>query len=184
MDMFIGILLFIGILCVPIILGYLANGKMKKHNGSTACAACHYDLSGHDLSQAHLTGKCPECGCVLSENSVFRTGALYHKPASLWVAVPSIALLLVPPTMLAWVMLAFMLDMGRDFSAVIVSLAFPFVVFFAAKVSQRQSLDIAAKQHAHAFPSRQDSPDESNIRATMHIANYLQNQPPPPSPPA
>lgn len=183
MDAFVTILLLAALLCLPILLGRLAKGKRAVHKGVTSCAACMYDLSGHDVSQLHITGKCPECGCTLSKNSVFLKGALYCKPASLWIAAPCIALLLVPPSIIAWIVLGFFLRLGWEFAGILIAIIYPLLVTFAVRTSQEQSREQALSSEAKPIPeSREASLDP--IYTTMHIANYLENHPPSPPPTA
>lgn len=183
MDTLGTILFLAGLLCLPILLGRLASGKRTLHKGSTSCASCMYDLSGHDISRLHVTGKCPECGCTLSENSVFLKGALYYRPPNLWVAVSCIALLLVPPALIMWAVLGFILRLGWDFAGLLMMIAYPLIVTFAVRTSQEQSRQNSVSLGAQLMPEPDDAPPDP-IRATMHIANYLENHPPSPPPPA
>lgn len=179
MDMITIVILF-ALLCVPIVLGWLAKSTFRVHRGPTSCSACKYALSGHESKDLHITGKCPECGCTLSDKSVFLQDATYHKPARLWIVIPCITLLLVPPALIAWVVLGFFVGLGWEVAGVIVTIAFPFVVVWAIRASQKQTKKLAGD--ALPLPTKQDPPIDP-VRATMLIANYLNNQAPPPSTP-
>jgi hypothetical protein len=94
------IILLVG---VPLVLAWLASGRMKVHRGPTACGGCGYELEGLGLGAG---ARCPECGVELTTEHVELQGSRRYTPASLWVAVPTIAVLLVPTMFLVqWIVM-------------------------------------------------------------------------------
>lgn len=100
MSAAIAIIVMIG---VPLLLAWLASGRVKVHRGRTACGACGYELEGLGLG---VGARCPECGVELTAEHVELQGSRRYTPASLWITVPTIALLLVPTMFLAqWIVM-------------------------------------------------------------------------------
>jgi hypothetical protein len=98
-----GAVIIILLVSVPLVLAWLASGRVKVHRGRTACGGCGYELEGLGLGEG---SRCPECGVELTAEYVKLQGSRRYTPASLWITVPTISLLLVPTVFLVqWIVM-------------------------------------------------------------------------------
>ncbi|MFO0858173.1 MAG: hypothetical protein U0640_12550 [Phycisphaerales bacterium] len=184
MDALLVIFLFAATIGLPIFLGRLASDKVRIHAGKTSCARCNYDLSGHELQTGSHTGACPECGLPISDATVFKSGQKYHKPASPWLAVPAVTLLLVPPAVFVWSILSLGFGIDRVLVLLWLLLLYPIVMYYIVKASRSEFARKASSANAIPQPHCESDTKTDPVRGTMHIANYLENHPPSPPPTA
>lgn len=177
--------IFAFIFGAPIVLGAHVIDRYKTHKGATSCRKCGYELTGHVESSPVPHGQCPECGVLLNHETVLISEYTYGKPAKKWIRIPAFVLLLSPVSFLVTLGLENHFAIPLYFSWPVMILACMGVGYYFHKEAM-QELDAIKKKNANLIlpPQRTESERDHTIRATMHIANYLQNQPPPTAPPA
>ena len=178
-------ILILGFLSLPLILGWLVIDRYKTHKGATSCRKCGYELAGHVESSPVPQGQCPECGVPLNDETVLISEYTYCKPAKKWIRIPAFVLLLSP--------VSFLVTLGlENYFSIPLYASWPVMILASMGVGHcfhseaTQELDAVKKKNAKLIlpPQQPESSRDRAIRATMHIANYLENHPPSPPPTA
>lgn len=178
-------ILILGFLSLPLILGWLVIDRYKTHRGATSCRKCGYELTGHIESSPFPQGLCPECGITLSDDTVLVSEYTYGKPAKKWIRIPAFILLLSP--------VSFLITLGlEEYFAIPLYVSWPVMIAASTGVGYcfhkeaMLELEEVKKKNGKLIlpPQPEEATRGRTIRATMHIANYLENHPPSPPPTA